>query len=62
MKHRITYIRESSSPIDPDQMEVTKDTLHIRNLLAAKEHRLTLGLSELPREVISSTASAADYS
>lgn len=50
MKQRITYITE---PQVDTAKHVTTDwnTLSIRLLEAAKEHRFTIGLEELPEEV-----------
>ena len=53
MKHRITYLREGHDPsFDPRQcMKVWKNSMRISDLHAAKEHRVTLSLKELPQEV-----------
>ncbi|KAB8349525.1 hypothetical protein FH972_023551 [Carpinus fangiana] len=51
MKHRITYIRENEAPFEPSQLTVQANVLDVKALHAAKEHRLTIGLSELPAEV-----------
>lgn len=55
MKHRITYLLPafSTSTFDPRQsIKVFKDSVRISDLPAAKEHRLTLSLSELPQELV----------
>ncbi|KAI9790402.1 MAG: protease B nonderepressible form [Peltula sp. TS41687] len=53
MKQRITYIRQKSDPFHEDTLQVTKEekkTLNIKDLKAAKEHRISLDLDELPDE------------
>lgn len=55
MKQRITYIVKDADEFSPDQLEVTKDgqkdLITLKGVEAAKEHRITLGLNELPSEV-----------
>lgn len=51
MKQRITYVRSHDDSFHPSQLEVHQNSMTIRCLAAAKEHRLTVGLNELPREV-----------
>ncbi|KAF2756058.1 PIG-X-domain-containing protein [Pseudovirgaria hyperparasitica] len=51
MKHRITYFLHDPSEFDISQIEVKSDALSVDSLDAAKEHRITLGLSELPPEL-----------
>lgn len=51
MKQRITYIRSNDDEFHPDQLEIIQDFMHIKSLEAAKEHRITIGLSKLPSEV-----------
>lgn len=52
MRHRITYFGRPGSSFSPEQVIVTADSLTVHNLDAAKEHRITLGLTELPKEVM----------
>ncbi len=51
MKQRITYLRDNADDFNPSQLEVGSDYMLVRSLKAAKEHRLTVGLEELPKEV-----------
>lgn len=52
MKERITYLLHvGEEGFDPSRLTVTKESLALPPIKAAKEHRLTLGLSELPHEV-----------
>ncbi|EON66513.1 hypothetical protein W97_05758 [Coniosporium apollinis CBS 100218] len=51
MKQRITYLLREPDELRTEHLEVTGKSLIINNLKAAKEHRLTLSLSELPNEV-----------
>jgi hypothetical protein len=56
MKQRITYVVKQPDEFSPEQLEVKTDSngpvFTIKNVDAAKEHRLTLGLDELPDEVL----------
>ena len=55
MKQRITYVVTNPEDFTPDQLQVGKDQsgpyFALDNVYAAKEHRITLGLNELPEEV-----------
>jgi hypothetical protein len=55
MKQRITYVVKDPDSFTPELLEVKKDgkkdSLIVKGLQAAKEHRITLGLDELPSEV-----------
>lgn len=52
MKRRITYITAADAEFDPAKQAIlSKDTLSIRGLDAAKEERFTLSSAELPKEV-----------
>jgi hypothetical protein len=55
MKQRITYVVKKPEEFTPDQLEVGEDKhgpyFALDNVVAAKEHRITLGLDELPEEV-----------
>ena len=59
MKQRITYIVQNPDDFSPEQLEVRTDArgplFAVKGVEAAKEHRLTLGLNELPEEVRCST-------
>lgn len=52
MKRRVTYITAADAQFDPlKQAILSKDSLSIRGLDAAKEERITLARKELPTEV-----------
>jgi hypothetical protein len=55
MKQRITYVVKKPEEFSPEQLDVKTDqkcpVFTIKNVDAAKEHRITLGLDELPDEV-----------
>jgi hypothetical protein len=55
MKQRITYVVKNPEAFSPDQLEVKQDLqgpiFTLKNVDAAKEHRITFGLDELPEEV-----------
>lgn len=51
MKQRLTYVVKDPEIFSPDQLSVTGSSLGLKNVDAAKEHRITLGLGELPNEV-----------
>lgn len=55
MKQRITYVVHKPEEFSPEQIEITEDDLGprfaLKNVQAAKEHRITLGLDELPSNV-----------
>jgi hypothetical protein len=51
MKRRITYIQRVNAPFDPQQAVLTSKSLSVRDLDAAREDRITVGLDELPQDV-----------
>lgn len=51
MKQRITYVVPDPESFDPESLSVRTSSLELRDVKAAKEHRITFGLSELPVEV-----------
>jgi hypothetical protein len=55
MKQRITYVVKNPEDFSPEQLDVGEDKhgpyFALDNVFAAKEHRITLGLDELPEEV-----------
>ena len=55
MKQRITYVLKDPDSFTPDLLELkkdgSKDSFVVGEVQAAKEHRITLGLDELPSEV-----------
>jgi hypothetical protein len=55
MKQRITYVVKSPESFSPELLDVrregSKDAFVLKGVQAAKEHRITLGLDELPSEV-----------
>ena len=53
MKHRITYLLHDGEPgIDPSTVQVTPDSITTGPTKAAQEWRVTVGLLDLPNEVI----------
>ena len=52
MRERVTFIHGAESAFDPDQIQVNKDSIHIKSLQAAREDRITFGFQDLPQEVI----------
>ncbi|CAI7604403.1 unnamed protein product [Penicillium glandicola] len=51
MKQRITFIQRVDAGFDPEQAVLTASSLSVRNLDAAREDRITVGLAELPEEL-----------
>ncbi|KAH7386847.1 PIG-X [Phaeosphaeria sp. MPI-PUGE-AT-0046c] len=55
MKQRFTYVVKKPESFTPELLEVakegSKDVFELRDVQAAKEHRITLGLGELPSEL-----------
>lgn len=51
MKQRITYLLHEAGGVDPETLDVGKDSIKLPGLKAAKEWRVTLGTRELPKEV-----------
>lgn len=52
MKRRITYLTSANAPFDPSKQAIlSKKSLSIRGLDAAKEERFTFGAAEVPAEV-----------
>ncbi|KAF2199276.1 PIG-X-domain-containing protein [Delitschia confertaspora ATCC 74209] len=51
MKQRITYIVHDPESFNPTSLIVKGDTFSINGADAAKEHRITFSLSELPQEI-----------
>ncbi|KAI4935588.1 uncharacterized protein J4E92_002879 [Alternaria infectoria] len=62
MKQRITYVVTNPEEFTPDQLDVGEDNsgpyFALDNVYAAKEHRITLGLNELPEECSSTSSSS----
>ncbi|KAJ5836796.1 hypothetical protein N7447_002822 [Penicillium robsamsonii] len=50
MKQRITFIQRVDAGFDPQQAVLTASSLSVRDLDAAREDRITVGLDELPEE------------
>lgn len=61
MKQRITYIRGADQNFDPASIAPTGGSLKIPSLRAAKEHKLTIDVSELPEEVLLSVYTAGGH-
>ena len=59
MRERVTFIHGADYALDPKQLQLQNDSLHITSLKAAREDKLTLGLYELPQEVSNSNISPA---
>lgn len=51
MKQRLTYLLRDVSEFNPDQIDVSANSIRVNGLEGAKEQHLTIGLSELPYEV-----------
>jgi len=51
MKQRITYLVQDPEVFSPEQLEVQGRSLALDKVNAAKEHRITFGLNELPKKV-----------
>ncbi|KAF2790813.1 hypothetical protein K505DRAFT_281887, partial [Melanomma pulvis-pyrius CBS 109.77] len=51
MKQRITYLVQDPDVFSPEQLDVKGGSLTLDQVNAAKEHRVTFGLSELPGEL-----------
>lgn len=52
MKQRITYLVRRPDEFQPTQLRVGEASLELDRVDAAKEHRVTFGLRDLPREVV----------
>ena len=57
MRRRITFIHRREHSPDPNDLVISKDELHIQNLRASREDRITLTLYELPQEVSAAAVS-----
>ncbi|EAA63925.1 hypothetical protein AN2240.2 [Aspergillus nidulans FGSC A4] len=51
MRQRITYIQKPSLPFHPSQTTLTRDSLYVESLDAAREERVTFSFDELPSEL-----------
>ena len=51
MRQRITLLHLPEDAIDPASIKITKVSLKVSGLKAAREDRLTLGFDELPQEI-----------
>lgn len=52
MKERITFVQHADHIFDPQQLQLSNHSLRIKSLKAARQDRLTLGLDQLPQEVL----------
>ncbi|KAK1145769.1 protease B nonderepressible form [Aspergillus melleus] len=52
MRRRITFVQRPDSPFDLNQAQLSKDALSVRQVLAAREERVTLGVEEVGEEKI----------
>lgn len=51
MRERITFLHRPDDALDPKQLQLQNDTLHVTFLKAAREDKLIVGLYELPQEL-----------
>jgi hypothetical protein len=55
MRQRITFIQEPQDSVNPKTIEITKkdtvSSLSAKNVIAAREDRITFGFEELPQEL-----------
>jgi hypothetical protein len=51
MKQRVTYIVQDPDSFSPDQLVIKGSSLTLKHVEAAKEHRITASLDDLPSEV-----------
>jgi hypothetical protein len=51
MRERITFVHAPEDPYDPSQLRVETNALHVKNLRAAREHKITFSFRELPQEI-----------
>lgn len=51
MKRRITFVQRVDAAFDPQQAVLTASSLSVRDLDAAREDRITVGIDQLPEEV-----------
>ncbi|KAF2404613.1 PIG-X-domain-containing protein [Trichodelitschia bisporula] len=51
MRERITYLIHPGSDFDPSDIEITSTTLAVSGLNADKEHQITIGFEQLPKEI-----------
>lgn len=55
MKRRITLVQGPGASFEPQQAVLSSNSLAIRDLDAAREERITLGLDDLSEEVRQNT-------
>ncbi|KAG0652407.1 pbn1 [Hyphodiscus hymeniophilus] len=51
MRQRITFIQEPQDSLDPQRLQIGKNSIATQDLKAAREDRITLSLDELPQEL-----------
>ncbi|PLB43188.1 PIG-X-domain-containing protein [Aspergillus steynii IBT 23096] len=51
MRRRITFVQPPDSPFDLDQAVLSRKELSVRQLVAAREERVTLGIEEVSDEI-----------
>lgn len=51
MRRRITFVQRPDSPFDLDQAVLSRASLSVRQVVAAREERVTVGLEEVNEEV-----------
>ena len=52
MRERITFVHDGHDGDAHEQFRLENNTLHIRELKAAREDRFTFSFQELPQEVL----------
>ena len=51
MRQRITFIHEPQDAIDPKAFHITKESLTLNGLRAAREDKITLNLDDIPEHI-----------
>lgn len=61
MRRRSTFFHAPQLDIDPSQLQLSGNRFFITDLDAAREERLTIGLEELPREIVQVLEQAHEF-
>lgn len=51
MRQRITFLQQPQDSVDPQHINVEKNSIRANRVKAAREDRITFGFSELPQEI-----------